>query len=230
MKLMKIIMTTALCATITSSLLPLNTYASQNTNAHATTIQSRVVNNSSEISKLDKYVTLNTTTKQFQISVSAKQNLTKDEFNSLTSLVEKSNNFIKKEAKDSSLSLNCTSQKSIDIVQKASSKSITPMTIDTSKYWDSDVHWWGTRIFLSRAFVNTLQGIGQEYGYIGGQGSTTLGALLIKAGMSVVLAGTIASVVGLEAMYDYDQITSKCDDTGVYVDLNWLGGPNIYGA
>ncbi|MBR9647945.1 hypothetical protein [Clostridium tyrobutyricum] len=242
MSLKKIIISGTIVTTLTGVILPVTTYAKGvNTNLNVKSNQQISYKNQfnkKELDKLDRFVELDTTNKQFKLLSSAKTNLTKSELNYVNNAISKSNNIISRIFKDSTVSTEVVNNtlkvepKDNNISTSSNTSNLfTTMSINKKAYWDYEMHWWGPSIFLSSSFVNKLKSYSTTItGPAAAGAGVALRQALIFSGMGATAAGWIGAAAGLEAAIYFDQITSRCSRTGVFVDANWVGGCNIYSA
>lgn len=234
MNFKKIATICAIVATMSSGLLPITTYAAQ-TNVSVTQKSASIKPDQKELNRLSAYVKLNSTSKKFEVLSSANVNLTKTELNLVNESINKSNQIIVQAIKNPTISVQLTVNNTVKIEQNVTtdrSNTIGNLSINKSANWDYEMHWWGPSIFLSYNFVHAMSAtVGNTATYFaGGATAKALENALVKAGMASGPAGWIGLAAGGEIVYDYDCIVSRCSRTGVFVDVNWLGGPNIYSA
>jgi hypothetical protein len=237
MNLKKIAASGTILTILSGTILPITAYADQlnsnvNISQQNTTTTQQI--SQTELDKLGTYVKLNPSTKQYELLPSAKYNLSKNELDYVNKSIVKSNTIILQASKDSMLSVKITSNNTLKVESKTTNNlnTISPASIDESSYWDYEMHWWGPSIFLSNSFVQDMSAnVGNTVVYFaGGATAKALEAALIETGLSSGPAGWIALAAGGEIVYDYDCIISRCSSTGVFVDVNWAGGCNIYSA
>ncbi|MBE6091403.1 MAG: hypothetical protein E7206_25910 [Clostridium beijerinckii] len=227
MKLKKLILLGTIITTVTANVLPMTSYA-----AESTIKKSAVILNQAEEDKLDKYVELDATTMEYKIIDSA--NLSKDEATLLNSYIDKTNKLIKQTKENKKLSMKVENNV-IHVTPRYNASGIHLESIDTDSYWDYDMHVWGMRVFLSRSFVDDMSSkVGNTTTYFAGTATSyALTQLLEELGMSSGPAGWIGLASGGAVVYSYDKIVSRCNSTGVYIDMNVAGGfaaSGIYGA
>lgn len=239
MKLKKIMILSTVLTTLTSSVLPISAFASEinssKLNKQSASIE-QTLNNQKEWDKLDKYVIINTTTLQFELESSAKNDLSKDELKLVDTYMKNANKEILKVKKDKNVSISVKNDNTLNVKPKSKSNSnISVMSIDTDSYWDYDIHIWGYRVFLSRDFVDDMTSeVGNTTVYFAGASGYAVTQLLEEIGMSSGPAGWIGIAAGGKVVYSYDKIVKRCNGTGVYIDMNIFGSitsfVSIYGA
>jgi|GEM_PF-5361461 len=236
MKFKKIIILSTILTTLTTSVTSVATFAAEsNYNQKQVSIEQNANNkNQLDKNKYDKYVKLNATTKQFELVSSAKKNLNKEELDIVQTYINDNNKLIKEveNDKNSKISINGNS---IQVKGQKANGSISINSIDYHSYWDYSIHWWGVTIFLSNSLIEDMKSkVGSDAAgyFVGSAEAVGMTNLLVDIGVATGPAGWIGGVVcGTAAVYQYDKIINRCDDTGVCIDITGhLNGTYIDGA
>ncbi len=219
---MSIIFTTMMCG-----LAPLSVHAApMNISGSIQQTNLKQEQDNEKIRKLGTYIELNEISKQYVLKSTAHSNLNSTDIDFITESINQSNSVINKqinEGKTITISQDATGCKHLILEKGYLHKpgSRIKRSIDTSKYYDMETFWWGTRVFLSGGVVHDIY----EYNVtvIGAAGFTgaTLGYALTHFGMASGPVGIIVAAFGFNVAYTYDQIVHKASQKGVYLDSFW---------
>lgn len=178
-----------------------------------------------DIQKLDKYVELNTNTRQFTLNDSAYLELSRNEVNFIQESINKSNELVKEY---NSQLISDTYKKSFRQYERLNKSQRITRSIDTSAYWDWEVCWWGKRVYLHNNLIKDMQSYSNTV--LGGAGFTgvVLTNCLAELGVASGPIGLIVGAFGLNAAYTYDRIVNNNSGNGVYLDTFWGTGLGTY--
>lgn len=230
MRFNKIIALGVVAATLAT---PMSTLAATTNSATAATSS---ISTQQEKDKFQKYVTLDFFSKEYQIADSAKKELSNADYATLKNTIAETNKTIAKLKNDGTVNL-IPNGNSLKVVVKPTqvdpifgeSKHLNTYT----NYWDYSVEYWGMRIFLSHHFVEDLKtNTGNWAAYTAGASvEAAFRGALGRLGMTgTPLTVTCIALAGMGVLA-YDKIVSRCNDCGVFIDINATGVlSSIYGA
>jgi hypothetical protein len=183
------------------------------------TMDKKVVN---FIKKVDPFVIIDEYTFQYSLDPAAKKSLTKKEIQQAQILIDKSNKSIQAILAEG-YELNITPNGAVKVKDQSfdSDKIVTydyVGDIDTSKYFDYDIEWWGFRFWISPRLVSELQ----DYnGYISGTAALAAEVvmdLLKRRGISIPsdVQSKISIFAGALVSFGITLFYREFKDTGVF--------------
>ncbi|PUA37888.1 hypothetical protein C8Z91_18190 [Paenibacillus elgii] len=175
------------------------------------------------IQKASPFVVLDENSKRYYLKDEAKKQLTEGEFSKAQDLIALSNKRISETLKEG-YQLQVTSQKTLKPLANES-KGIV-MSVDTNKYFDWELLWWGYRLYFSHQFLDDIK---NHPLYIAGSAGIFNGFILQKL---LNLPGWAANIVVGIGLVKLGQIIYADNGRGTYVDISYWNPnmPNIYGA
>jgi hypothetical protein len=174
------------------------------------------------IKKVDPFVIIDEYTFQYSLDPAAKKSLTKKEIQQAQILIDKSNKSIQAILAEG-YELNITPNGAVKVKDQSSDsdKIVTydyVGDIDTSKYFDYDIEWWGFRFWISPRLVSELQ----DYnGYISGTAALAAEVvmdLLKRRGISIPsdVQSKISIFAGALVSFGITLFYREFKDTGVF--------------
>lgn len=191
---------------------------SNNGNALVSTTTSQLT--TEDISKMDKYVILDSKNKKYILSEDAKKSLNKTDLDKLKDALKNANNEIKKmnqynETID-------VSEKTFKVTGSAPTNDnggISTFSISQWDYWNWELHWWGKRIYFSNRFINDMKNYVRTYTAAGGVASAGVAAFIVMyCGASGPIGDIFGALTAYQFAYFYDKLVNTNVGLGVYAD------------
>lgn len=187
-----------------------------------------------DISKVDKYVSLNPTTLQFSLSEEGMKALNKKELDAVLAVIKTNNEALQQAVNDTSVNKEIKGNSVKFTPQNSTSTNSTGeigAAINTYAYWDYEWFWWGYRYFLSHSFVQNMIYYKNSWYWNTGISAPVLKEILVAAGMRAWLAGALAAATAVAAVNIYNRICWNDYGKGVYVDAYSIPSPILqYGT